>query len=152
MFAAVVVLLTLILSSGRKRWSVSRDLSEQFRIHFLGCPCLMQYNFLLQKPANDFCCRTWCPERVGILTGDPNSSSVSLRRLHYARTTGRYCFFFFFFRSGDSYPGRKPVEIFTNDLNFPVSFHFYSAPECCHALWGTQMITHFTLRGLYYVV
>lgn len=84
---------------------------------------------------------------------DPNSSSVSLRRLHYTmhvRPVG-IAFFFFFFRSGDSYPGGQPVEILTNDLNFPVSFHFYSAPKCCHALWGTQMITHFTSRGLYYV-
>lgn len=150
MFAAVVVLLMLILSSGRKRWSVSRDLSEQFRIRFLGCPCLMQYNFLLQKPANDFCCRTWCPERVGILTATPTVLQLACE--DYTMHVRPVGIAFFFFRSGDSYPGRKPVEIFTNDLNFPVSFHFYSAPKCCPALWGTQMITHFTLRGLYYVV
>lgn len=132
---------------------MSRDLSEQFRIRSLGCPCLMQYNFLLQKPANDFCCRTWCTERVGILTATPTVLQLACEDYITLCTYDRsvLLFFFFFFRSGDSYPGGQPVEILTNDLNFPVSFHFYSAPKCCHALWGTQMITHFTSRGLYYV-
>lgn len=140
----------LILSTGRKPSSVSRDFCEQFRICFLECPCLMQYNFLLQKPASDFCCTTWCPERVRIST--VTSTVLQLACEDYM-TLCMYdrSVLLFLFSSGDSYPGRKPVEIFTNDLNFPVSFHFYSAPKCCHALWGTQMITHFTLRGLYYV-